>query len=87
MQEQPQPQKQESKPASKPVSFEDAMLEVWPQLKNPKPLVKQESKVQEQKPVNNDVKKPVKNEQRHSYKKDKPQKAVKSKNSRKGFRK
>ena len=80
---------------TKPVTFEDAANEIWPQLNNPKPLVKSEPKEdkkevptqKEQKPVKNDVNKPANKQQRQSYKKDKPQKMVKSKHSRKGFRK
>lgn len=82
------------KAVSKPLTFEDVMVQVWPQLKNPKPLAKEQPKVEEVKETPKQEAQPKKEErrpndkgQRHSYKKEKPQNAVKSKRTRKGFRK
>ncbi|MBO6262168.1 MAG: hypothetical protein J6N95_06140 [Bacilli bacterium] len=100
------------KVVGKPLTYDDIIRQIWPQLDNPQPIVKEQPHVEEVKqapkkeePVkeNNNVQKlkaePVKEQakplskaetrkaRKAERKENRPQKVVKSKLSRKGFRK
>ena len=76
------------KVVGKPLTYDDIIRQIWPQLDNPQPIVKEQPKAEpakeEAKPLNKvDARKARKAER----KENRPQKVVKSKLSRKGFRK
>ena len=90
------------KVVGKPLTYDDIIRQIWPQLDNPQPIVKEQSHVEEAKqapkqeqPKAEEAKQEAKplskaetrKARKAERKENRPQKVVKSKLSRKGFRK
>ena len=86
----------------KPLTYDDIIRQIWPQLDNPQPIVKEQPHVEEAKPAPKQEEpkaeqakeeaKPlnkvdVRKARKAERKENRPQKVIKSKLSRKGFRK